>query len=50
VLLMRGVNDLGNLASYRRFIGEIVSRGCVKQIEAEWTLLQAPPGQRTWRP
>jgi transposase InsO family protein len=49
-LLMRGVNDFGDLASYRRFIDEIVSRKnarCAKRIEAERTLLQPLPGQRT---
>ncbi len=49
-LLMRGVNDFDDLASYRCFIDEIVSRKnarCAKRIEAERTALQQLPGQRT---
>ena len=49
-LLMRGVNDFDDLASYRCFIDEIVSRKnarCTKRIEAERPALQQLPGQRT---
>ncbi len=49
-LLMRGVSDFDDLASYRRFIGEIVSRKNAhntKRIEAERLVLQSLPGQRT---
>ena len=49
-LLMRGANDFDNLASYRRFIDEIVSRKNAhhaKRIEAERPMLQPLPGQRT---
>jgi hypothetical protein len=49
-LLMRGVNDFDALASYRRFIDEIVSRKnarSTKRIEAERPALQPLPGQRT---
>ena len=49
-LLMRGVNDFDDLAAYRRFIDEIVSRKnarCAKRIEAERASLQRLPGQRT---
>jgi hypothetical protein len=49
-LLMRGLNDFDGLASYRRFIGEIVSRKnarSTKRIEAERAALQPLPGQRT---
>ena len=49
-LLMRGVNDFDDLASYRRFIDEIVSRKNAhntRRIEAERPALQPLPGQRT---
>jgi len=49
-LLMRGVGDFDDLARYRRFIGEIVSRKNAhhaKRIEAERPTLQLLPGQRT---
>ena len=49
-LLMRGVSDFDDLASYRRFIDEIVSRKNAhhaKRIEAERPALQDLPGQRT---
>ena len=49
-LLLRGSNDFGDLAVYRRFIGEIVSRQNARQtkrIEAERPALQALPGQRS---
>jgi hypothetical protein len=48
-LLMRGASDFEDLASYRRFIDEIVSRKNVhngKRIEAERPMLQPLPGQR----
>src|SRR3954470_16907926 len=47
-LLMRGVSDFDDLASYRRFIDEIVSRKNAhhaKRIEAERPALQHLPGQ-----
>ena len=49
-LLIRGVVDFDDLASYRRFIDEIVSRKNAhqaKRIEAERPALQLLPGQRT---
>ena len=49
-LLIRGVVDFDDLASYRRFIDEIVSRKnahYAKRIEAERPALQLLPGQRT---
>ena len=49
-LLIRGVKDFDDLASYRRFIDEIVSRKNArdaKRIEAERRVLQSLPGQRT---
>ena len=49
-LLMRGIDDFDDLASYRRFIDEIVSRKNAhhaKRIEAERPALQPLPGQRT---
>lgn len=49
-LLMRGLNDFDDLAAYRRFIDEIVSRKnarCAKRIEAERAALQQLPGQRS---
>ena len=49
-LLMRGVNGFDDLAAYRRFIDEIVSRKNArhaKRIEAERPALQPLPGQRT---
>ena len=49
-LLMRGANDFDDLAAYRRFIDEIVSRKNArhaKRIEAERPALQPLPGQRT---
>ena len=49
-LLIRGVGDFDNLASYRRFIDEIVSRKNAhhaKRTEAERPALQLLPGQRT---
>ena len=49
-LLMRGAEDFDDLASYRRFIDEIVSRRNArhaKRIDAERPALQLLPGQRT---
>ncbi len=49
-LLMRGVNDFDDLATYRRFIDEIVSHKNARQakrIEAERPALQRLPGRRT---
>ncbi len=49
-LLMRGTGDFDGLASYRRFIDEIVSRKNThhaRRIEAERPALQLLPGQRT---
>ncbi len=49
-LLMRGTNGFDDLAGYRRFIDEIVSRKNAhhaKRIEAERSALQPLPGQRT---
>jgi hypothetical protein len=49
-LLMRGVRDFDDLASYRCFIDEIVSRKNArdtKRIEAERRVLQSLPGHRT---
>jgi len=49
-LLMRGVNDFDDLAAYRRFIDEIVSRKnarLTKHIEAERPALRSLPGGRT---
>jgi hypothetical protein len=49
-LLMRGANDFDDLARYRGFIDEIVSRKNArnaKRIEAERSALQLLPGQRT---
>ena len=49
-LLMRGVNDFDGLATYHRFIDEIVSRKnarSTKRIEAERAALRPLPGQRT---
>jgi hypothetical protein len=49
-LLMRGANDFDDLAGYRRFIDEVVSRKnarSTKRIEAERPALQQLPGQRT---
>jgi transposase InsO family protein len=49
-LLMRGTRDFDDLASYRRFIDEIVSRKNAhhaKRIDAERPALQLLPGQRT---
>jgi len=49
-LLMRGVSDFDDLARYRRFVDEIVSRKNAhhaKRIEAERPALQLLPGQRT---
>ena len=49
-LLMRGANDFDDLAAYRRFVDEIVSRKNArhaKRIEAERPALQRLPGQRT---
>ena len=49
-LLMRGTTGFDDLAGYRRFIDEIVSRKNahhVKRIEAERPALQPLPGQRT---
>jgi hypothetical protein len=49
-LLMRGTADFDDLASYRRFIDEIVSRKNAhhaKRIAAERPALQLLPGQRT---
>src|ERR1700712_2981975 len=49
-LLMRGTRDFDDLAGYRRFVDEIVSRKNAhhaKRIEAERSALQRLPGQRT---
>jgi hypothetical protein len=49
-LLMRGTRDFGDLAGYRLFIDEIVSRKNAhhaKRIAAERAVLQQLPGQRT---
>jgi hypothetical protein len=49
-LLMRGTADFDDLASYRRFVDELVSRKNAhnaKRIEAERPALQPLPGQRT---
>ena len=49
-LLLRGTSDFADLASYRRFIDEIISRKNThhaKRIEAERRMLQPLPGQRT---
>ena len=49
-LLMRGTNDFTDLPTYRRFIGEMVSRvnaRLTKRIEAERPALQALPRQRS---
>ncbi len=49
-LLMRGVSDFDDLAAYRRFIDEIVSRKNArhaKRIEAERPALQRLPGRRS---
>ena len=49
-LLMRGASDFDDLAGYRLFIDEIVSRKNAhhaKRIAAERTVLQQLPGQRT---
>ena len=49
-LLMRGASDFDDLAAYRRFVDEIVSRKNAhhaKRIEAERPALQPLPGQRT---
>ena len=49
-LLMRGASDFDDLAAYRRFIDEIVSRKNAhhaRRIEAERPALQPLPGQRT---
>jgi len=49
-LLMRGANDFDDLAAYRRFIDEIVSRKNArhaKRIEAERPALQLLPALRT---
>lgn len=49
-LLMRGTNDFADLAAYRGFIDEIVSRKNVrhaKRIAAERPMLLPLPGQRT---
>lgn len=49
-LLMRGVRDFDDLAAYRGFIDEIVSRKnarSAKRIEAERPALQPLPGRRT---
>lgn len=49
-LLMRGTSDFDDLAGYRLFIDEIVSRKNAhhaKRIAAERTVLQQLPGQRT---
>jgi hypothetical protein len=49
-LLMRGTNNFDDLAAYRGFIGEIVSRKnarSAKRIAAERPALQPLPGQRT---
>lgn len=49
-LLMRGTRDFDGLASYRRFVDEIVSRKNArhaKRIDAERSVLHRLPGQRT---
>jgi hypothetical protein len=49
-LLMRGSRDFDDLAGYRRFVGEIVSRHNArraKAIEAERAALRPLPGRRT---
>ncbi len=49
-LLMRGTGDFDDLARYRHFVDEIVSRKNVhhaKRIDAERPALQLLPGQRT---
>ena len=49
-LLMRGTSDFDDLADYRLFVDEIVSRKNAhhaKRIAAERTVLQQLPGQRT---
>jgi transposase InsO family protein len=49
-LLMRGVSDFDDLAAYRRFLDEIVSRKNArhaKRIEAERPTLQLLPGRRS---
>ena len=49
-LLMRGTNDFADLAAYRGFIDEVVSRKNVrhaKRIAAERPMLLPLPGQRT---
>jgi transposase InsO family protein len=49
-LLLRGSDDFADLAAYRRFIEEIISRKNArngKRIEAERTALQPLPAQRT---
>ena len=49
-LLMRGTSDFADLAAYRSFIDEIVSRKnarIAKRIEAERAVLQPLPGCRT---
>jgi transposase InsO family protein len=49
-LLMRGLNDFDDLAAYRRFIDEIVSRKNArhaKRIEAERPALQRLPARRS---
>lgn len=49
-LLMRGTGGFDDLASYRRFVDEIISRKNahhVKRIDAERPALQLLPGQRT---
>ena len=49
-LLMRGTDDFDDLAGYRRFVDEIISRKNAhhaKRIEAERPALQPLPGQRT---
>ena len=49
-LLLRGTSDFDDLAAYRRFIAEIVSRHNArhtKRIEAERPALQDLPGQRS---
>jgi hypothetical protein len=46
-LLMRGVNDFNGLATYRRFIDEIVSRKnarTIKRIDAERPRFSRCPG------
>jgi len=47
---MRAIADFDDLASYRRFIDEIISRNNAhnaKHIQAERPALRALPGQRT---